>query len=169
MDSPESHSIEDAGDAPPDARPAPRWYQRALLVTGLGALAIGLAVLAVPGFREQVELSTSRQPQPYVELYFTRSAAPNGQAVCLAKGRKALVRFVVGSHLATRQAVTYRVTLSPSARGGRTVRKAGSVGVTPDTSTEVVTSFARPRGAYTVSVTLPALDQVLRARCPGRT
>jgi hypothetical protein len=103
-----------------------------------------------------------------VELYFARSARPNGQAVCAGKGRSARVRFVIASHLEERQAVAYRVVLDPAAKGKRTQRRAASARVTPGAAFEVRKSFARPRGGYTVSVSLPAFGQQLRAHCPGR-
>lgn len=163
----DSHDT-DAPDRGADAKPAPRWFERVLPMTALGVAAVGIAALLIPGLGDQAALSTSRQPQPYVELYFAHSSAPNGQAVCTAKGAKAYVRFVVDSHLEERQAVAYRVVLAPAAKGAKTLREAGSVRVTPGTRAAVTRTFARPRGAYTVSVRLPALDQQLRAHCPGR-
>ena len=156
MDSPDTHS------------PAPRWFERVLPMTAVAVALIGVAAILVPGFRDQLDLSTSRESQPYVELYFARSTAANGQAVCTTRGNKALVRFVVGSHLEKRQGVAYRVALDPNAKRTKTLRQVGSVRVTPGTSVEVAKWFPRPRGAYTVSVRLPALDQQLRAHCPGR-
>ncbi len=103
-----------------------------------------------------------------MELYFARSAGPNGQAVCARKGKAARVRFVIASHLEERQAVAYRVSLDPAAKGKRTLRRAGSARVTPGAAFEVRKSFARPRRGYTVSVSLPAFGQQLRAHCPGR-
>jgi hypothetical protein len=137
-------------------------------MTAIAVALIALAALVSPAFRDQVELSTSRQAQPYVELYFARSASSTGQAVCTTKGAAARVRFVVGSHLDKRQGVAYRVSVDPAAKGQRTQRKAGSARVTPGTSVQVTKAFSVPRGGYTVSVRLPALDQQLRAHCPGR-
>ena len=151
-----------------DAPPAPRWFQRVLPVTGLLVALVVLAALVSPAFRDEVALSTSRQSQSYVELYFARSAAPNGQAVCAGNGKSARVRFVIASHLEERQAVAFRVALDPDAKGKRTHRRVGSVRVTPGAAFEVRKSFARPRRGYTVSVRLPAFDQELRAHCPGR-
>ena len=165
MDTPETS----APGGAPDGAPAPRWYQRVLPVTGLAVLLLALAALAIPAFRDQVELSTSRQSQPYVELFFARSAAETGQATCLAKGAKAYVRFVVASHLDDRQSVAYRISMVPTTKGAKAARRAGAVRITPGTSAMVTKSFARPRQGYTVSVRLPALDQQLRAHCPGRS
>jgi hypothetical protein len=137
-------------------------------VTGLAIVLVALAALVVPAFRDQVELSTSRQSEPYVELYFAHSAAPDGQAVCTAKAGKAVVRFVIGSHLAKEQPVAYRVTVDPTSPGARTSHAQQSVRVAPGASATVTKVFALPRKGYTVSVSLPALDQQLRAHCPGQ-
>ncbi len=163
----DSHDT-DAPDREAEAKPSPRWFERVLPMTALGVAVVGIAALLIPGFGDEAAVSTSRQPQPYVELYFAHSSAPNGQAVCTVKGAKAYVRFVVDSHLEERQAVAYRVVLTPATKGAKAARKVGSVRVTPATRATVTKTFARPRGAYTVSVRLPALDQQLRAHCPGR-
>jgi hypothetical protein len=155
-------------DTPETPTPAPRWFQRVLPVTGLALALVALAALVVPAFRDQVELSTSRQPEPYVELYFARSAAPNGQAVCTAQSGKAVVRFVVGSHLPKEQSVAYRVVVDPVAKGVRSSRAAGAVRVAPGSSAAVTKALVRPRKGYTVSVSLPAQGQQLRAHCPGQ-
>jgi hypothetical protein len=162
---PEEEAVETLESAP---EPNARWFQRVLPVTALAVALIGVAALLFPTFRDQVELSMSRQSQPYVELYFHRRAGKAAQVVCTTKGSTARVRFVVASHLDKRQAVAYRVSLVPTAKGAKAQRKAGSVRVTPSTAVEVRTSFVRPRQGYTVSVRLPALDQQLRAHCPGR-
>ena len=155
-------------DTPETPTPAPRWFQRVLPVAGLALALVALASLVVPAFRDQVELSTSRQPEPYVELYFARSAAPTGQAVCTAHAGRAVVRFVIGSHLADEQPVAYRIAVDPVARSARTSRAAGSVRVVPGASAVVTKAFVRPRRGYTVSVSLPAQGQQLRAHCPGQ-
>jgi hypothetical protein len=166
----DSADTEPQQDAPEQqTADAPRWFQRVLPVTGLVIAVIALAALAVPAFRDQVKLSVSRQPQPYVELYFARSVGPVAQVVCQRRGSAVGVRFVVASHLERSQAVAYRVSVDPASKGRRTLRKAGSAHTFPNKPTEVRKVFALPRGtAYTVSVTLPALDQQLRAHCSGR-
>jgi hypothetical protein len=151
----------------PERAPA-RWFQRVLPVSGLVVLLIALAAVVVPSFRDQLELSLSRQPQPYVELYFARSVPAGGQAVCSRSGSTVRVRFVVASHLEHRQAVAYRVVVDPAAKGERTMRKGGSLRTAPGRATGTRTTFALPRRqGYTVSVTLPALHQQVRAHCPG--
>jgi negative regulator of sigma E activity len=159
--------VESPETAPEQATPAPRWFERALPMTVLAVVLIGVAALLVPAFRDQVELSTSRQSQPYVELYFQRTPGRTAQAVCAAQGAAAQVRFVVASHLDDRQGVAYRIAVTPHGKG-KVQRRAGTVRVTPGTAVEVRKAFARPRGGYTVSVRLPALGEQLRAHCAGR-
>lgn len=152
----------------PETPAARRWFQRVLPVTGLALLVVALAALVVPSFRDQVKLSISRQTQPYAELYFARRTGPVAQAVCLRQGSTVGVRFVIASHLEKNQAVAYRVTVDPATKGRRALRKAGSTSTTPDTAREVRTTFALPRREpYTLTVTLPALHEQLRAHCPG--
>jgi hypothetical protein len=162
---PEEEAVETPESAPEQKA---RWFQRVLPVTALAVVLIGVAALLIPTFRDQVELSTSRQSQSYVELYFHRTGGKAAQVMCTTKGSTVRVRFVVASHLDKRQALAYRVLLVPTAKGAKAQRKAGSVRVTPGTAVEVGTSFVRPRKGYTVSVRLPALDQQLRAHCPGQ-
>ena len=152
----------------PDAPAAARWFQRVLPTTLLGVAVSGLAVLTVPGFRDQVELSVSRQPQPFVELYFAQPDPRDAQVVCARSGGSVRVRFVLTSHLVREEAIDYRVSVLPES-ATRAQREKGSVPVAPGASREVRTSFTVPSGqAYTVSVRLPALDQRLRAHCTGR-
>jgi len=151
----------------PDA--APRWFQRVLPVTGLVILVLVLATLLVPSFRDQVKLSVSRQSQPYVELYFARSAGPVAQIVCQRRGPAVGVRFTIASYLERAQAVAYRVSVDPVGKGQRALRRAGSARTFPGKPTEVRKVIALPRGtAYTVSVSLPAFGQQLRAHCSGK-
>jgi hypothetical protein len=64
--------------------------------------------------------------------------------------------------------VAYRVVVDPSAKGRRTLRKAGSASTSPGAPREVRKAFTLPkREPYTLTVTLPALHQQLRAHCPG--
>ncbi len=159
-------SSEDTGPAP--EAPAPRWFQRVLPTTLVGAAVVGLVALVVPAFQDQVALSVSHRPQSYVELYFARAAGSGPQVVCARRGGSVRVRFTVASHLDRPQAVAYRAAVDPSAGAASTRRASGSVPLTPGASHEVRRSFRVPRGdAYTVSVRLPALDQRLHAHCPG--
>jgi hypothetical protein len=61
------------------------------------------------------------------------------------------------------------VVVDPVSKGARTLRKNGSATTVPDVSTTVHSTFSLPRHqGYTVSVSLPAFDQQLRAHCSGR-
>ncbi len=159
----------DTPDRPTDpseaVTPAP-WYQRAVTVSAVGVGLVGLVALLSPAFRDQIDLSTSRRPDPFVELYFAQSASSPAQAVCTKRGSSVRVRFVVESHLQRREAMPYRLSLDPSEKGLPTQRKKGSADVSPGVPLVVRKSFTLPRGeGYTLSVVLPDLDQGLRAHC----
>ncbi len=153
-----------------------------LPVTGLVLVVLAVGALVSPAFRDQVELSTSRRHQPYVELFFAgASAVPaaaragasgpaeqTAQAVCTRRGAKVLVAFVVASHLDRRRPVAYRVVVDPVRRGLRTRRASGSATLGPGDSVVVRRRVRLPaRAAYTVTVVLPGPDQRLRAHCAG--
>jgi hypothetical protein len=149
--------------------PGTRWYLRVLPVCGL-LVVVAAAALVIPSFRHQAELSLTRQPDPYVELYFARSVADGGQAVCTRSGATVQVSFVMVSHLERRQAVAWQAVLDPSGRTRRAARQQGSVRTAPGQATGMRASFSLPgKLGYTVSVTLPALEQQVRAHCPGRS
>ena len=131
----------------------PRWWQRVLPVTALALALVALAALAVPGFRDQVRLSASHQPEPYVELYFAR-AADGTQLVCTSQ-----VRFTIASHLDEASDLAYEVTVD-----GKTTQ--GTATVEPGKTAEVHETAAH-QGAYDVSVLLPASGDKLSAHCPG--
>jgi hypothetical protein len=139
-----------------------------LPVSAVALVLIALAALAVPAFRDQVELSTSRKQQPFVELFFARTPA-GAQLVCDRRGSSVRVLFSVASHLEKQQRLGYRVSVLSSGKGAHAVRKAGAVQAIPGTTVQVRKAFVLPRKqGYTVSVRLPALDQELRAHCSGR-
>jgi hypothetical protein len=165
----DSAETEPQQDAPEQETPdTPRWFQRVLPVTGLALLVVALAALAVPAVRDQVKLSVSRQPQPYVELYFARQAGPVAQAICIRRGSTVGVRFVIASHLERSQAVAYRVSVAPAGKDARAIRKGGSAHTTPKNPVEIRKTFTVPRrDGYTVTVGLPALGQQVRAHCAG--
>ena len=159
----------DTPETPPqDAPAASRWFQRVLPLASVVVVLIALAALVSPAFRDQVELSTSRQAQPFVALYFARTA-DGAQVVCSRKGRSVRVLFDVASHLGKQQPLAYRVSVVSAAKGATAQRRAGSVQPPPGATTQVQKTFVLPRNeGYTVSVSLPALDQQLRAHCSGR-
>ena len=152
---------------PDSATPTARWFQRVLPTSVLGVLVLVLAVLLVPGVRQQVTLSTSHRPEPYVELYFAHPAAGHHMA-CLRRGSTVRVGFVIASHLERRQTVAYRATVKRARHASRVLHKAGTTRVAPGDARTMRPGFALPPGhAYTVTVRLPALHQQLRARCPA--
>ena len=136
----------------------PRWHQRVLPVTALALALVALAALAVPGFRDQLRLSASHQPEPYVELYFAR-AADGTQLVCTSSKGSADVRFAIASHLDDTQDVAYVVTVDGTTRKGTTSVEPGK--------TAVVHKALDHQGAYDVSVLLPASGDELSAHCAG--
>jgi hypothetical protein len=157
-------------DSPDPAGPAPatptRWFQRVLPTSLLGLLVVALGVLVVPGVRDQLSLSTSHRSEPYVELYFARPAG-GPPVACVRRGDRVRVGFVVASHLAKAERIGYRVIVAPVGKPARTMRKHGEVTAQPGQTHRVHPSFPLRRGQhYTVTVRLPALHQLLRARCP---
>ena len=133
---------------------SPRWYQRALPVTGVVLVVLAVAALLVPGLRHQVALSTTREPQPYVELYFSQGR-PAAQVAC---GRQ--VRFTVVSHLENERRLGYRVT------AGAGPEKQGTVRLRPGQARQVRVPVSAG-GAHRVTVRLPATDQHLLVHCSG--
>ena len=155
----------DESQAPGDgqAERSLRWFDRVVPVIGLVLLLVGLATLTVPGFRDELALSTTRQPEPFVELYFTRTVA---HPMCSRDGDAAAVRFVVVSHLERSTRMAYRLTVR-SADGDAAVRKR-TVGLEPGQARQVSARVPTAAGDYTVTVLLPTLDQRIRAHC-GRS
>jgi hypothetical protein len=135
-----------------------------LPVTGLVIALVALAMLLVPGFRDQVRLSTTRESQPFVELYFPQSPSA-AEARCPTGGGPAEVRFTVVSHLDRVRQLAYFVSVEGA---GEPVEKRGQVRIEPGQSRLVRTALDVPSAA-TVTVRLPGRDQLLRAHCPGAT
>jgi hypothetical protein len=152
---------------PAEARP-PRWYQRVLPTTLLGVAVLVAAVLAVPGFRDQVALSVTHRPERYVELYFGAPAVPSRPTGCVRRDGSVLVRFTVASHLRDDASLAARVVVDPDGPTKPLHRK-GKLPVAPGQYREVTVPFHVPGShGYRVAVVLPGLDQALRADCPGR-
>src|SRR5512145_566062 len=86
---------------------APRLWQRAVPVTALAVAAAGLT-LAFANDSDEVELSTSRIEQPFVELALTNDVS----RVCGT--RTAQVRFFLTSHLPAAEQLTWRVAVDPA-------------------------------------------------------
>jgi hypothetical protein len=147
-----------AGDAVDRRRP--RWWQRVVPMTGLAVVG-GVALVTLPGMGDQIDLSTSRQPQPFVELFLTTS----GDTVC-AKG-PALVRFQVQSHLSDRQALTWTASLDPKGPG-KTRRATGELTLAPGQSAIRLVRLKAPGDrSHTVTVRLNDRPEMLRIHCRG--
>lgn len=127
---------------------------------GVTAVAVLLAVAVVPGAARQVALSTTRQPTPFVELYF----GPHGDASCPARAGRLRVGFTVVSHLASPRRLAYTVGVRTAA--GRESHRTGEIRLAPGRRTHVE-RVLRVRGARPseVVVRLPARDQEIRLRC----
>lgn len=156
------------GPGPQDSRaghPPARWWQRAVPVGVLVALALGVAVLALPD--DEIELSTSRLPQEYVEL----SLADEPPTVCGARAdRRVPVRFRLVNHLESTQDFGYRVAVQRrGADAPERVRKRGRVRLAPGESALVRTRLARtPDRAHAVTIRLAHRPEHLRIHCRGQ-
>ncbi|WP_435747067.1 hypothetical protein [Nocardioides sp. SYSU DS0663] len=154
--------LDETVDAPGrEPRPGPvRWWQRAVPVTGLGAIVLVAAVLTLP--EREVELSTSRKPQPFVELFLT--SRPD--AACA--GATATLRFRVVSHLERRRSIRYRVGVDPAGRRAETVRDRGRVRLAPGQARTVRVELPDPpSGAHDLTVRLRQRPELLRIHCTG--
>ena len=141
------------------ARPL-HWWQRVVPMTAL-ALVAGVVAVSALGGQDQIELSTSRQPQEYVELVLTRDP----DTVC--RPRVARVEFAVISHLQSAERLTWQVEVVPSSGVREPVRRRGSVPVPPGVTRGVEVRVPASRDAYDVSVNLPGRPELLRVHCEG--
>jgi len=143
-----------------------RWHHRVVPVTGIVLALLAVAALVSPGFRDQVVLSTSRQPQPFVELFFTQTAQyADAGSRCVRDGDSLGVAFTVASHLEAPDSLAFQVSVDPARDEGI---QRGVVDLDPGESRDVRTWVTAPDDrAQTVTVRLPDLDQELRARCPA--
>ncbi|WP_148572993.1 hypothetical protein [Nocardioides caldifontis] len=145
-------------DAPAQATAAPpRWWQRALPMTLLALLVGAGAVAALDP--DELALSTSREPQPFVELLLT--GAP--QQVC----RKETVGFQLTSHLEEAGRVRWSVSVRPTNAEKPTDRDQGSVRLSPGGTRSESVRLAAPGRAYDVVVRLPDRPELLRIHCQG--
>lgn len=138
----------------------PRWWQRAVPLTAL--VVVGGAVAATAaGTAQEIEVSTSRVSQPFLEL----SLAGGRAAVC-DEGSTARVRFRVTSHLGSEERVTWTVRLDPA--GPREPARArGRVRLAPGSTRLVPASVPAPRGPYDVTVRIQDHPELLRVHCRG--
>ncbi len=151
---------EGAGEDPAEQAGSPRWYQRALPVTAIAGLGLAAVALALPGLDDDIELSTSRQPQPFVELFL--SAPP---AELCDGGDAPRVRFRVVSHLEELRRIGY--TISVTSQGREVSREVAKLRIGPGQAKSVWTQVAAPDAPYTVTVDLRNRPETVRVHCPG--
>ncbi len=127
---------------------------------GAAAVALVLAIALVPGVARQVALSTTRQPAPFVELYF----GARGDTSCPAPAGRLRVGFTVASHLTSSRHLAY--TLDVRTRAGREIRRNGAVLLAAGRRADVE-RVLRLRGARPseVLVRLPGRNEQIRLRC----
>jgi len=150
-----------ADPTPDEGTRAPRWWQRVVPVAGLALALAATAAFALPGLDDELQLSTSRHPQPFVELYLSGPPAN----LC-ARGEAPRVRFGVNSHLQQPRRIGY--TISVSAQGQEVSREAARIRIRPGQARSVRTRVAAPAAApYTVAVNLRHRPETVRVHCPG--
>ena len=143
-----------------EGQPASRWYQRVLPVTAVAVVAVALLALVFPGFREQVALSATHEPEQYVALSFARGA-DGTVVVCTGSGAAVKVRFDVESHLAEGKELDYEIEVGDK-------RRTGTVRVERGETAKVTRAVPRPADAqFDVTVRLPGVDQQVLAHCDG--
>lgn len=141
----------------------PRWYERVVTTTLLGVVALTLAVLLVPGLRDQLALTATRREVPRIELWFS---GPTEKAVrdgCRERGA-ARVEFTVRSHGDGPKTVPFRVLL---VRDGQRARvRSGAVNLAEGDAAVVRQRFRLAAGQpYSVRVTLPGRPERLHLVC----
>jgi hypothetical protein len=141
----------------------PRWYERVVTTTLLGVVALTLAVLLVPGLRDQLALTATRREVPRIELWFS---GPTERAVlegCRDRGA-VRVEFTVRSHVDGPVTVPFRVLLM---RDGQRARvRSGALDLAEGDAAVVRHRFRLGAGQpYSVRVTLPGRPERLHLRC----
>lgn len=145
-------------DEAPQPDPAgPRWWQRAAPTAVLAVLALTVAALALP--EEEIELSTSRKPQPFVELAMTRTAPE----VCA--GDRARVDFEVTSRLQDAQRLAWTVSTAPLGTTTHAAEERGAVRLRPGAARRVSVRMPTPPLPYDVTVRLKDRPELLRVHC----
>lgn len=137
----------------------PHWYRRVLPVTALAVGLVALLALAVPGVRDQIELSASHQQQEYVALSFAR-AADGTVPVCTRDRGEVSVTFTVTSGLRETRTLDYVLTVGAT-------RLTGAVSVDPGESVHTTHVVDRPAKRFDVVVRLPGADREVLAHCGG--
>ncbi len=138
-----------------------RVVTRALPVSALVAAAAIAAVVLSPTVRRELSVSFTRQPTPYVELYFTN---PDSARSCPAESGELPIDATVRSHLADPATIAYDVSVATASRTFS--RRTSTVATSPGQPSAVQTTVRVPaRGAYDVSVTLPGRSEHLLLHC----
>ena len=144
-------------------RSEPRWWQRALPATVLAGIAAAVAVATVPGLADELKLSTSRTPQPFVELVLSSPL----DAACTSDQPR--IRFRVQSHLLDQEELTGTIAVDPEG-AGQTVLTTGTLLIAPGEEKIREVPIEPPAsGAYTVTVSLADRPEMLRVHCDGGT
>jgi hypothetical protein len=135
--------------------PSPRWWQRVVPVSLLALVVVG-AALGLLDMGDEIELSTSRKPQPFLELALSRSPDK-------ACGRK--VTFEVTSHLQGSRRIPWTVTVDPAGPERATVTARGAVRLPAGGARSATARVAAPPRPYDVVVRLPDRPELLRVHC----
>lgn len=141
-----------------------RWWQRAVPVTALVALAVAAGVLALPD--EEIELSTSRQPQEYVELSLDQRTG----AVCAGRrDRPRALAFRLVNRTGGTRTLRYRVGIDPAGPAAEQVRRRGRVRLASGEESAVrLQVAATPTRAHTVTVRLAQRPEQLHVHCRAK-
>jgi hypothetical protein len=123
-----------------------------------------VALVVSPSLRRQLDLSLTRRPEPYVDLYFADVAAARS---CRAADGTTSVLVSVASHLAVPRRLRYVARLVPAGRPrhASTHRRTGLIATTPGQVSTFTTTLPVPRSAYGVRIALAGLPQQLLVHC----
>ena len=141
----------------PSPPPSPRWWQRVVPVTLLAVVAVA-AALSLMDLGDELELSTSRRPQPFLELALTRTP----EKACGPR-----VGFEVTSHLEESRRIPWTVTVDPSGEERATVVARGAVRLPAGGVRSAVARVVAPPRPYDVVVRLQDRPELLRVHCQG--
>ena len=149
-----------APPGPPLERRRGRWLRPVAVAAAL-AVAFAAAWSLSPGFRREVLLSVTRQPTPFVELYFADDPPEKGQRTA---GELVPVDFVIVNH--DGRDVTYHWDVTVSDGLTSVVRDRGAT-VVPDGQTVPVRArvvLPEAHRTYAVIVALDAGAQTIHRR-----
>lgn len=141
------------------AAESPRWWQRAVPATVLAAAAGGALVTLAPS--DEVQASTEREPQRYVEL----SLAATPDQICGAK--RARMRFRVTSHLGDGAPVRWRLGVDPEGRRPAKVCARGTLDPSAGATVERTarTTAVPAKKSYDLALRIAGRPEVLRVHC----